>query len=459
MIEFITAVKDIIWGPPLLIALLGTGVFYTLSLRFLPWRKIPFAFAQLFAGRKSTGDGDITAFQALMTSLSATVGTGNIVGVAAAIGLGGPGALFWMWITALLGMSLKYAEAVLGVHYRVIDANGDRAGGPMYYIRNGLGENWKWLAGAFAFFGAFAGFGLGNTVQANSVADILRTAFGFSELWVGLIIAALVGLVILGGLKSIAKTASALVPTMAISYLVICFIVIGANITALPDVISLIVSSAFTNTAAQGGFAGGAIMLAIQVGVSRGIFSNEAGMGSAPIAHAAAKTDSPVRQGIIAMLGTFIDTLVICSLTGFVILLTGFWNTGAEGAAMTAGAFGTMIPHADKIIAVIMVLLAFTTMLGWSYYSERCFAYLFGERRILIFRLMWVLVIPFGATLSFGIIWTIADILNGLMAFPNLIALLFLSPVVMKLTKAFFDDLNNTAGNASTVAGADKTED
>ena len=451
MIEFIALIKNIIWGPPLLIALLGTGVFYTLSLRFLPWRKIPYAFGQLFAGRKSAGEGDITPFQALMTSLSATVGTGNIVGVAAAIGLGGPGALFWMWVTALLGMSLKYAEAVLGVHYRVIDANGNRAGGPMYYIRKGLGENWKWLAGAFAFFGAFAGFGLGNTVQANSVADILRTAFGFSELWVGLIIATLVALVILGGLKSIAKVASTLVPAMAISYLVICFIVIGANITQVPEVIALIVKSAFTTTAAQGGFAGSAIMLAIQVGVSRGIFSNEAGMGSAPIAHAAAKTDSPVRQGIIAMLGTFIDTLVICSLTGFVILLTGFWQTGAEGAAMTAGAFATMIPHADKIIAVIMVLLAFTTMLGWSYYSERCFAYLFGERRIIIFRLMWVIVIPFGATLSFGVIWMIADILNGLMAFPNLIALLFLSPVVLKLTKAFFEENQDVPDNENST--------
>jgi len=437
--SFINVVNGFIWGPVMLALILGTGLYLMLGLRGLPIRKIGYGFRQLFLGRKGSGDGDISPFNALMTSLSATVGTGNIVGVATAVSIGGPGALFWMWCTALVGMATKYGEAVLAVHYRETDERGRKVGGPMYYIRNGLGPKWAWLGLLFALFGTLAGFGIGNTVQANSVADALRTSFGVPETVSGILMAVLVGLVLLGGIRRIANVAGKLVPFMALLYLLVTLIILAINITAIPEALVLVVKSAISPAAASGGFAGATIMLALRMGVARGIFSNEAGLGSAPIAHAAAETDNPVRQGSIAMLGTFIDTLVICSLTGLVLITTGAWNSGEQGAALTNLAFNSALPYGDHIVSLCLALFAFTTILGWSYYGERCAEYLFGVKVIMPFRVLWVLAVFMGATLKLGLVWSIADTLNGMMAIPNLIGLLLLSPVIFRLTKAYFE--------------------
>jgi len=430
------AVNGVVWGPLMLVLILGTGAYLMVGLRGLPVRQLGPAFKLMLAGRKGgAGEGEISPFQALMTSLSATIGTGNIAGVATAIALGGPGALFWMWCTALVGMATKYAEAVCAVHFREHDGAGNFSGGPMYYIKNGLGKNWQWLGVCFALFGAIAGFGIGNTVQANSVADAMQDAFNV-PVWLSAVVMFVgVGLVILGGVKRIASVAGYLVPFMAISYLCVGIVILLMNISALPSVLSLILHSAFSGTAAVGGFAGAGIVAAIRFGVARGIFSNEAGLGSAPIAHAAAKTNNSVRQGMIAMLGTFIDTILVCSVTGFVILLSGEWQTGATGAALSTSAFEALIPGGHYIVAVGLAVFAFTTMLGWSYYGERCVVYFFGERGVMPFRVAWVLAIPLGAMANLSFIWLLADTLNALMAIPNLIALLLLSPVVFKLTK------------------------
>lgn len=441
--EIVGSINAIVWGPWMLALILGTGIYLSIGLRCLPIRKIGHGFRLLFQGRKlknrkGSGDGDISPFNALMTSLSATVGTGNIVGVATAIGIGGPGALFWMWCTALVGMATKYGEAVLAVEYRETDARGKKVGGPMYYIRNGLGPNWAWLALLFALFGTLAGFGIGNTVQANSVADALYTSFAIPEHISGLAMMVLVGAVLLGGIKRIANVAGALVPLMAGLYLLATAIILLMNFTAIPDAIVLVVKSAFSPVAAGGGFAGATIMMALRMGVARGVFSNEAGLGSAPIAHAAAETDSPVKQGTIAMLGTFIDTLVICTMTGLVLIITNAWSSGEEGAALTTLAFTSELPFGDKIVAVSLALFAFTTILGWSYYGERCAEYLFGVRVIIPFRILWVLAVYVGATRELSEVWGVADTLNGLMAIPNLIGLLLLSPVIFKLSKAYF---------------------
>jgi AGCS family alanine or glycine:cation symporter len=431
--------NGIVWGVPMLVLILGTGLFLTLGLKAMPWRRIGYGFRMLWRGRHSSAEGDITPFSALMTSLSATVGTGNIAGVATAIALGGPGAVFWMWCTALVGMATKYAEAVLAVKYRETDEEGNHVGGPMYYIKNGLGGHWAWLGGAFAIFGACAGFGIGNMVQANSVADALNSNFGLDLLWVGIAMAVLVALVLFGGVRRIAHVASVLVPFMAIAYVAGGLVVLVLNAHAIGPAISLIVGSAFTGTAAAGGFAGAAMVAAIQYGVARGIFSNEAGLGSAPIAHAAAKTDDPVRQGTVAMLGTFIDTILICSITGLVIVVSGQWTSGESGAALSSLAFGHSLPGVGNYIVTFgLVIFAFTTMLGWSVYGERCVEYLFGVRAIWPFRLLWVLAIPVGATLKLGFVWLLADTLNALMAIPNLIALVLLGPVVFRLTREYF---------------------
>lgn len=434
--SWISATNGIVWGPYMLALILGTGFYLMLGLYLFPLRHIGQAFRLLFAGRHvESTHGQITPFNALMTSLSATIGTGNIAGVATAISIGGPGALFWMWCTALVGMATKYSEAVCAVHYREVDSDGNYAGGPMYYIKNGLGAKWKWLAVAFAVFGTFAGFGIGNTVQANSVADAMQSTFSIPTWITSMVIVAPVALVLLGGVKRIASVAGVLVPFMAISYLLMGLLVIAMNITELPAAIALIVESAFTGTAAQGGFAGAGIMHAIQFGVARGIFSNEAGLGSAPIAHAAARTDNPVQQGTIAMLGTFIDTLLVCSVSGLVIVLTGMWTSGEGGASLTAAAFNTELPFGDVLVSIGICLFAFTTILGWSYYSERCAVYLFGTRALIPFRIAWVAVIPLGAMAKLNFIWLLADTLNAMMALPNLIALLLLSPVVFRLTR------------------------
>lgn len=432
----ISSLNSLVWGWPMLVLILGTGAYLMLGLGLMPLRRIPQAFGLLFlrntAGREK---GDISPFQALMTSLSATIGTGNIAGVATAIALGGPGALFWMWCTALVGMATKYAEAVCAVHYRERDAQGNFSGGPMYYIKNGLGEKWRWLAGCFAFFGVFAGFGIGNTVQANSVADALQSTFALPVWLTGAVLAIAVALVVLGGIKRIASVAGVLVPVMALAYMGMGLVIIALNIGEIPALFLLVVDAAFNGAAAVGGFAGAGVVAAIRFGVARGIFSNEAGLGSAPIAHAAAKTDNPVNQGLIAMLGTFIDTILVCSITGFVILLSGAWQQGESGAALSALAFDSLIGGGDVIVSIGLAVFAFTTMLGWAYYGERCVVYFFGVRAVLLFRLAWVAAIPVGAMAELNFIWLLADTLNALMALPNLVALLLLSPMVFALTK------------------------
>ena len=438
MEAFITEINAWAWGVPMQVLLLGTGIFLTLGLGLLPWRKLRFAFRLLLGGFRGQGEGDIPPFRALMTSLSATIGTGNIAGVATAMTLGGPGALFWMWLTALFGMAMKYAEAVLAVRYREQDDLGGFSGGPMYYIRNGLGPRFAILSGAFALFGAMAGFGLANTVQSNSVAQVLGDQFQVHWLITGVALMVIVGAVILGGIQRIAATASAVVPAMAIAYVVMSALVIALHIEQVPEALGTIIDSAFNGASAAGGFAGASVWAAIRFGVARGIFSNEAGLGSAPIAHAAARTNEPVEQGLIAMLGTFIDTLVVCTMTGLVIMLTGVLESGISGASLTALAFGSAIPGGELVVTVGVVLFATTTMIGWSFYGERCVVYLFGTRGIMPFRVLWVLAIPVGAATDLGLIWLIADTLNAFMAIPNLIALLLLSPVVFTLSKSYF---------------------
>ncbi|KAA6181840.1 sodium:alanine symporter family protein [Thiohalocapsa marina] len=439
MTDAIGWVNGLVWGPPMLVLILGTGIFLNLGLGLMPLRKLGYGFRMLWQGRHHQGEGDITPFNALATSLSATIGTGNIAGVGTAIAIGGPGALFWMWITALVGMATKYAEAVLAVHYREIDERGNHVGGPMYYIRNGLGPRWFWLAGAFAVFGGLAAFGIGNTVQANSVADALNSKFDVPVWVTGLALAALVGLVIIGGIRWIAQVAGKVVPLMALAYLATGLVVLAMNLPSVPGAFMTIFEAAFTPTAGVGGFAGASVMIAIQMGVARGIFSNEAGLGSAPIAHAAAETDSPVRQGTVAMLGTFIDTIIICTVTGLVIVISGAWTSGENGASLSAMAFGNELPGTGAyIVSIGLAIFAFTTILGWSVYGERCVEYLFGVKAILPFRLFWVIAIPVGAMVHLDFVWLVADTLNAMMALPNLIALLLLSPVVFKLTRQFF---------------------
>ncbi|MDQ7090326.1 MAG: sodium:alanine symporter family protein [Methylococcales bacterium] len=425
----------LIWGSVMLVFLVGIGIYLTLGLKCFTWRETFPAIKMLWQGRRSESDGDITPFQALMTALSATIGTGNIAGVATAIFLGGPGAIFWMWVTALFGMATKYAEAVLAVEYREKDEQGRYRGGPMYYIKNGLQGNWKWLASLFAFFGTLASFGIGNMVQANSVADAVNSLFNVPSWQTAIVLTLLSGMVIMGGISRIAEVAAKLVPLMAIAYIVCALVVIFLHLSDVPKAFMLIIESAFSQTAAVGGFTGAAVWAAIRFGVARGIFSNEAGLGSAPIAHAAAKTNNPVHQGMIAMLGTFIDTLLICTMTALVIILTGAWTSGETGAALSTLAFNTGLPEMGGYVVVFgLVVFAFTTILGWSYYGERCAEYLFGSKIILPYRLLWLCAIPAGAMGKLGTIWVLADVMNGLMAIPNLIALALLSPVIFQLT-------------------------
>ena len=434
--------SDIIWGEYVLIPLLTlVGIYLTIGLKAMPWRSIPRAFSMLWQSRTpdDTNKGDISPFQALMTALAATIGTGNIAGVATAIYLGGPGAIFWMWVIALFGMATKYAEAVLAVKYREVDELGNYVGGPMYYIKNGLGKNWAWLGMAFAIFGMIAAFGIGNLIQSNSVASVLKNNFDIPLLFTGLIMAIAAGVVIIGGIRRLGEVAAKLVPLMAIAYVVSAAIIILLNINAVPSILWMIVNNAFTGTAASGGFLGATIWAAIRFGVARGIFSNEAGLGSAPIAHAAAKTSDPARQGMIAMLGTFIDTIILCSMTALVILLTGVWTSGETSSTLSSMAFANGLPGIGHyIVSLSLIIFAFTTILGWSYYGERCAEYVFGIKIILPYRLLWVCIIVIGALIEqIDIIWILADVLNGLMAIPNLIALLLLSPVIFSVTREY----------------------
>ncbi|QCU90896.1 alanine/glycine:cation symporter family protein [Thiomicrorhabdus sediminis] len=432
------------WGPVMLVLLLGTGVYLTIRLKFLPLRHLFYAFSLMWKGRESKKEGDVSPFAALMTAMAATVGTGNIAGVAAALFIGGPGAIFWMWITALVGMATKYSEALLAVKYREVDEDERHVGGPMYYIKNGMGEKWKPLAFAFALFGTIAAFGIGNMVQANAVAGALETAFDIDNKVTAIGLVILVGLVLFGGIKRISTTASFLVPIMAVLYIVVSLYILVLHIDALPNALITIVESAFTGHAAAGGFAGASIILAIQFGVARGVFSNEAGLGTAPIAHAAAKTDNAVQQGHIAMLGTFIDTIIICTMTALVIMVTGVWTSGETGSPLTALAFSTGLDSdiGAMIVAVGLAVFAFTTLIGWSYYGERCAEYIAGTQVIGGYRVLWIAAIFAGAVLSdyFNTVLILADVLNALMAIPNLIALLVLSPVIIKMTQDYLDN-------------------
>lgn len=434
MESLVEAINGFLWGKFLWIVIIAIGLYLNIRLLFLPMRKIGYAFRQLWKGRKAVEAAGISPLGTLMVSLSATIGTGNIAGVATAIGIGGPGALFWMWVSALLGMATKYAESVCAVHFREKNVKGQYVGGPMYYIKNGMGQSWMWLAVLFAVFGALAGFGIGNTVQAHSAAEALQVAFGIDKHWSALIMMLVVALVLLGGLRGVARTATALVPFMSGLYLIAGLIVVLSNFSAVPEAFLLIIETAFTGTAASGGFAGAAVALAIEKGIARGVFSNEAGLGSAPIAHAAAESNSAVEQGCVAMLGTFIDTLVICTVTGLAIVVTGVWDGDAKGTAMSQAAFASVLPYGGQIVALSLSLFAFTTILGWSYYGERCAEFLFKNKITLFYRGLWVLVVPVGALMSLDLVWSIADILNGLMAIPNVIALFALSGLVVRLT-------------------------
>ena len=441
--DFVTWLNGIVWGPPMLLLISITGAILMIGLAFIPLRKISHGFGLMVTPGR-LGEGDIAPFKALMTALAATVGTGNIAGVATAIFLGGPGALFYMWAIALVGMATKYAEAVCAVTYREVDHRGNHVGGPMYYLRNGVGERFQFsgkaLALFFAVFAAIAGFGIGNGVQSNSVAQALDTNFGVEPTITGFVLMAAVGLVLIGGIKRIADVAGALVPVMIVAYVGAALVILVLNVTAIPEAFRLIFTHAFEPAAAAGGFAGATIAAAIRFGVARGVFSNEAGLGSAAIAHAAAKTNDPVRQGHIAMLGTFIDTIIVCTMTGLVILISGHWTSGETGAALTSASFAGTLPFGGEIVAVALIVFAFTTILGWSYYGERSVQYLFGERAIWPYRFLWVAAIPIGAQFDLGLIWLISDTLNAMMALPNLIGLLVLSPVVFKATRAYWDD-------------------
>ena len=437
--SLLNQLSSFIWGPLMLALLLGVGVYLTIGLKFMPLRKIGHGFKLLFSGQADKNQGEISPFQALMTALSATIGTGNIAGVATAIFLGGPGAVFWMWITALFGMATKYGEAVLAVKYREVDEHGKRVGGPMYYIKNGLGNNWKWLSFLFALFGTIAAFGIGNMVQSNSVADALSANFNVSPLITGIVLSVLVGLVIIGGITRIGEVAGKLVPIMAVAYVVGSLIVILTNFGQIGEAFRLIFSSAFSGTAATGGFAGAAVWAAMRFGVARGIFSNEAGLGSAPIAHAAAQTNDPVRQGMIGMLGTFIDTIIVCTMTALVILLTGAWTSGETGASLSTLAYGQGITGGNYIITIGLVIFAFTTLLGWSYYGERCAEFIFTAKIITPYRIAWVAAVLTGALIKLDFVWLLADVMNGFMAVPNLIALALLSPVIFKVTKDYLN--------------------
>ncbi|CAA0120686.1 Amino-acid carrier protein AlsT [BD1-7 clade bacterium] len=452
MMDLIQTINPIVWGPLMLLLILGTGLYLSIGLRGMTITQLPSALKSLLSkSSDKSSEGEISPFRALMTSLSATIGTGNIAGVGTAIAIGGPGALVWMWITAVVGMATKYAEAVLAVNYREVNHSGEHIGGPMYYIKNGLGKKWNWLAFAFAFFGSIAAFGIGNSVQANSIADGLEHTFNVPPYITGVVMMLVVGAVVLGGVKRIAAFAGRLVPVMGIAYLLCGLYVLAIEFHQIPAAFSLIINSALNGHAAAGGFAGATVMQAIQMGVARGVFSNEAGLGSAPIAHAHAQTKDPAAQGRIAMLGTFFDTLIICTITGLVIIVSGQWQGGLTGAPLTSAAFQTAIPMGGEyVVTVGLVIFAFTTIIGWSLYGERCITYLFGERAALPFKALWIIIVPIGATASLKDVWTIADTFNALMAIPNLIALLLLSPVVFKLTKKSLQ-AKKDAANESTL--------
>lgn len=432
------AINGFVWGPVMIALIIGTGLYLQLRLGLMPIRRIGAGFRLLWRSRRGDAGaaGEVSPFAALMTCLSATVGVGNIAGVATAIALGGPGAVFWMWMTALVGMATKYAEVVLAVHYRERDEEGRSVGGPMYAIRNGLGRRWAWLGVAFAIFGGLAGFGIGNMVQSNTIASALGNTFGWDATWIGVVLFVLTTAVVLGGIRRIAAVASMLVPLMIVAYVVAAMTVLIAHAAAVPAAFLLIVDSAFSPVAATGGFAGAAVMAAIRFGVARGIFSNEAGLGTAGIAQAAGQSSNPVKSGLIGMMGTFIDTIIVCSMTGLAIVVSGAWQSGETGAVLTQRAFESALPGwGSAIVALSITTFAITTLFGWAYYGERCWQFLVGVRAIVPYRLLWCVAAFVGAVTHLDFAWQLADTLNAMMAVPNLIALLALSPVIVSLTR------------------------
>jgi AGCS family alanine or glycine:cation symporter len=433
-LPFLDAINNVVWGPITLWLIGLTGLYLMLGLRFMPLRRIGFGFRQALASiRSSSGEGDVSAFEGLTTALAATIGTGNIAGVAGAIATGGPGAVFWMWLIAFVGMATKYVESLLAVHYREVDQLGEHVGGPMYFIRNGLGPRWGWLATLFALFGTLAGFGIGNGVQSHEMALALKTSLGVPELLTGIVMAVITFLVLIGGIERIGKVTEVVVPFMAIIYVLGALIILGAHLNEIPAAFGVIFQDAFTGQAV----AGGALGTVIQKGISRGVFSNEAGLGTAPIAQAAAKPGDPVLQGTVAMLGTFIDTIIVCTMTALVIVISGLYTGDQRGVALTMAAFDQGLPGAAWLVTFGTVFFTGTTILGWGYYSERCLEFLAGTAAIRPFRLLWVAVVVMGAVATGGVIWTIADILNGLMAIPNLIGLLLLSGTAFRLTRDY----------------------
>ena len=472
--NFLTTVDDFVWGIPLIVLILATGLFLTARLHFLQITKLPHAIKHLIANEKSGEDGEVSSFAALCTALSATIGTGNIVGVATARVAGGPGALFWRWIAALVGTATKYSECLLAVKYRVVAEDGHIIGGPFYYIENGMGKSWKWLAKIFAFMGVCVGlFGIGTFTQINGITSAVHNffdannahtvqLFGMDYSWSvvisGILLTICVALVVIGGLKRISTVAQVIVPFMAVTYVVACLLVLIFHVTAIPSAIVTIVQSAFGMRAVAGG-ALGAVIMAMQKGNARGIFSNEAGIGSAPIAAAAAQTKEPARQGLVSMTGTFIDTIVICTMTGLSIVITGTWNTGLEGVEITTAAFQKGLPFppvvASFVLMICLVFFAFTTILGWDYYGERCLEYLFNKnmKAVRAYRWLYIICVFIGPYMTVAAVWNIADIFNALMAIPNLIALLALSKVIVKETKAFTEKLNVEEKNQRILKG------
>ena len=438
----VTAINNFVWGPPMLVLILGTGLFLQLRLKMMPLLRIGTGFRMVWKGRKPEAGavGEISPYAALMTALAATVGTGNIAGVATAIAIGGPGALFWMWVTALVGMATKYAEVLLAVHFRETDEHGEQMGGPMFAIKNGLGRGWAWLGAAFALFGGFAGFGIGNMVQSNSIAEAMQVSFGLSPWITGVVLTVFTGFVLLGGVKRIGAVAEKLVPAMCIAYIVAALTVLGLYVDQIPSAFALIFEYAFSPLAATGGFTGATIMLALRYGVARGIFSNEAGLGTAGIAQAAGQSNSAAQAGLIGMMGTFIDTILVCTMTGLVIIVTGVWSSGVKGAALTSSAFAAAFPgFGEYFLSVALAVFAFTTILGWAYYGEKCWEFLIGGRVRVPYRVLWTLFVMVGAVAKLDFVWLLADTMNAFMAFPNLVSLLLLSPIVVKVTKDYFN--------------------
>ena len=441
-LPMLNAIDSFLWGVPLITLLVGTGILLTIRLSLLQVVQLPRALS-LILRAKNRGAGDISSFKALCVALAATIGTGNIVGVATAVKVGGPGAIFWMWMAAFFGMATKYAEGLLAVKYRTTDERGEIAGGPMYYIRNGMGEKYRPLAGFFAVATVLvAFFGIGTFPQVNAIVDSVEISFGISRVVTDIALTVLIAAITIGGLRSIAEVSARIIPFMAVLYIVICAGIILMHLGEIPAAIALILDSAFTGTAAAGGFAGSTVMMAMQNGIARGVFSNESGLGSAPIAAAAAKTKEPAEQGLISMTGTFIDTIIICSMTGLVLVLTGAWHGDTAGAAMTGAAFTSLYGSiGGALLTISLALFAFTTILGWNYYGERAVLYLAGVRAILPYRLVFIALIACGAFLKLEAIWVLADIVNGLMAIPNLIALIALSGIVVHETRRYLDKL------------------